>query len=227
LHYYEKKHIEQHKQTIGKIKMKPQEIEDLSFKIIEQEAGEHRFNKEQWPIVRRMIHTSADFEYLDSIRFSNGAVKNGVQAIQNGCKIFTDTNMARVGIRKKETALFGCNVTCLIADKSVAQKAKQEGTTRAVKAVDMACDQIKNGIYVVGNAPTALLRLIELIKAKKANPALIIGFPVGFVNAAESKDELMATDFSYITNKGRKGGSNIAASIVNALAIMAAKTAAK
>ena len=205
--------------------MKPQEIEDLSFKIIEKEAGQHSFNKEQWQIVRRMIHTSADFEYLDSIRFSNDAVKKGIQAIQDGCKIFTDTNMARVGIRKKETALFGCNIDCLIADKSVAQKAKQEGTTRAVQAVDIACEQMKNGIYVVGNAPTALLRLIELIKANKAAPALVIGFPVGFVNAAESKDELMATDFSYITNKGRKGGSNIAASIVNALAIMAAQMA--
>ncbi len=207
--------------------MKPQEIEDLSFKIIEQEAGQHNFNKEQWPIVRRMIHTSADFEYLDSIRFSTDSVKKGIQAIQNGCKIFTDTNMARVGIRKKETAQFGCSVDCLIADQNVAKKAKQDGTTRAVKAVDIAYDQVKNGIYVVGNAPTALLRLIELIKAKKAEPALIIGFPVGFVNAAESKEELMATDFSYITNKGRKGGSNIAASIVNALAIMAAQTATK
>ncbi len=205
--------------------MKPQEIENFSFKIIEQEAGQHSFSKEQWPIVRRMIHTSADFEYLDSIRFSNNAVQKGVRAIQNGCNIFTDTNMARVGIRKKETALFGCSVDCFITDKSVAQKAKLEGTTRAVKAVDMACDQIKGGIYVVGNAPTALLRLIELIKAKKTKPALIIGFPVGFVNAAESKDELMATDFPYITNRGRKGGSNIAASIVNALAIMAAQTA--
>ncbi len=204
--------------------MQPQEIEDLSFKIIDKEAGKHSFDKAQWNIVRRMIHTSADFEYMDTIRFSNDVVKKGIQAIKNGCKIFTDTNMARVGIRKKETALFGCSVNCLIADQNVAKKAKQTGTTRAVAAVDMACDHMENGIYVIGNAPTALLRLIELIKDKKANPALIIGFPVGFVNAAESKDELMANNFSYITNKGRKGGSNIAASIVNALAIMAAQT---
>ena len=201
--------------------MKPQEIEDLSFKIIEQEAGNHTFNKEQWPIVRRMIHTSADFEYLKTIRFYPGAIQKGIKAIQNGCQIFTDTNMARVGIRKKEIHEFGGKVSCLIADKDVANKAKDTGSTRALAAVDMACDRMKDGIYVVGNAPTALLRLIELIKDKKARPALVIGFPVGFVNAAESKDALTTLDFPYITNKGRKGGSNIAASIVNALAIMA------
>ncbi len=203
--------------------MKPQEIEDLSFKIIEQEAGEHTFSDEQWPIVRRMIHTSADFEYMKTIRFYPDAVQKGILAIQNGCQIFTDTNMARVGIRKKEIHEFGGKVSCLIADKDVADKAKETGTTRALAAVDMACDRMKDGIYVVGNAPTALLRLIELIKGKKVSPALVIGFPVGFVNAAESKDALMALDFPYITNKGRKGGSNIAAAIVNALAIMANK----
>jgi len=203
--------------------VKPQEIEDLSFKIIQQEAGNHGFSADLWPIVRRMIHTSADFEYINTIRFYPDAVQKGVAAIQRGCQIFTDTNMARVGIRKKEIQEFGGRVSCLIADKAVAKKAKETGTTRALAAVDMACDRMKDGIYVVGNAPTALLRLIELIKDKKASPALIIGFPVGFVNAAESKEELMALDFPYITNKGRKGGSNIAASIVNALAIMAAE----
>jgi len=201
--------------------MKPQEIEDLSFEIIDQEAGEHTFSEEQWPIVRRMIHTSADFEYMNTIRFYPDVVQKGIKAIQNGCQIFTDTNMARVGIRKKEIHEFGGKVSCLIADKDVVDKAKDTGTTRALAAVDMACDRMKDGIYVVGNAPTALLRLIELIKEKKASPALVIGFPVGFVNAAESKDVLMALDFPYITNKGRKGGSNIAAAIVNALAIMA------
>ncbi len=168
--------------------MKPQEIEDLSFEIIDQEAGEHTFSEEQWPIVRRMIHTSADFEYMNTIRFYPDVVQKGIKAIQNGCQIFTDTNMARVGIRKKEIHEFGGKVSCLIADKDVVDKAKDTGTTRALAAVDMACDRMKDGIYVVGNAPTALLRLIELIKEKKASPALVIGFPVGFVNAAESKD---------------------------------------
>ncbi len=201
--------------------MKPQQIEDLSFKIIDKEAGDHGFDETQWPIVRRMIHTSADFEYIKTIKFHPDAIQKGIEAIQNGCQIFTDTNMARVGIRKMEITRFGGQVDCLIADDTVAQKAKADGTTRALAAVDMACDRIKDGIYVVGNAPTALLRLIELIKAKKTAPALIIGLPVGFVNAAESKEELTKIDLPYITNKGRKGGSNIAAAIVNALAIMA------
>ncbi len=203
--------------------MKPQEIEDKSFKIIEEEAGEHGFNEQEWPVVRRMIHTSADFEYIKSISFSKGAIDRGIQAILQGKNIITDTNMARVGIRKKEIHEFGGQVRCLIADEAVANQAKMAGTTRALAAVDMAAQEMEGGIYVVGNAPTALLRLMALIREKKANPALIIGFPVGFVNAAESKDELMELDFPHITNKGRKGGSNIAASIVNALAIMAYK----
>ena len=201
--------------------MKPQEIEDLSFKIIEEEAGDHGFDQDTWPVVRRMIHTSADFEYIQSVRFSSGAIQAGIEAIQSGCTIFTDTNMARVGIRKKEISSFGGEVRCLMAEESVAEKATEMGTTRAVAAVDMACEDMAGGIYVVGNAPTALLRLIELMKDKKATPALVVGLPVGFVNAAESKDLLMETDSTYITNKGRKGGSNLAASVINALAIMA------
>jgi precorrin-8X/cobalt-precorrin-8 methylmutase len=204
--------------------MKPQDIEDKSFRIIEQEAGEHGFNEREWPVVRRMIHTSADFDYINTIHFSKGRVdpiEAGIQAILQGKNIITDTNMARVGIRKQEIHAFGGQVQCLIADEAVAAQAKAAGTTRALAAVDMALALMEGGIYVVGNAPTALLRLMELIREKRANPALIIGFPVGFVNAAESKDELVELGFPHITNKGRKGGSNIAASIVNALAIMA------
>jgi len=202
--------------------MKPQEIEDLSFEIIASEAGDHGFNDEQWPVVRRIIHTTADFEYLASIRFNKDAVQTGVRAIRSGCAIFTDTNMARVGIRKKEIQSFGGSVDCLIADPGVAQQAKTDGTTRAAAAVDQICDRIDKGIYVVGNAPTALLRLIEKIKAGEISLALVVGFPVGFVNAAESKDALMELDIPYITNQGRKGGSNIAAAVINALAIAAA-----
>lgn len=201
--------------------MTPQEIESLSFKIIDKEAKDHGFDKDHWPIVRRIIHTSADFDYLKNVRFSEDAVKKGIQAIQAGCRIFTDTNMARVGIRKIQIQSFGGEIDCLIADKAVAKKAKEDGTTRALAAVDWVKDHIQNGIYVVGNAPTALLRLIELIEKKHARPALVVGFPVGFVNAAESKDALMKADVPYITGKGRKGGSNVAASVVNALAIMA------
>ncbi len=205
--------------------MKPQEIEDLSFQIIEKEAKNHGFDEKYWPVVRRMIHTSADFDYIRTIRFGNNAVEKGVAAIQKGCSIFTDTNMARVGIRKTEIAHFKGTVSCLMTDPAVAARAAADGTTRALAAVELAADRIKHGIYVVGNAPTALLHLIRLIKEGKADPALVIGLPVGFVNAAESKQALTALDTPYITNAGRKGGSNVAAAVVNALAIMAYETA--
>lgn len=204
--------------------MKPQEIEDLSFKIIQEEAGDHGFDQKTWPVVRRMIHTSADFEYLTSVRFSPGSVDQGIQAIKNGSRIYTDTNMGLAGIRKKEITEFNGSVSCLIADEKVARKAKEQGTTRALAAVDMACEKDPEAVFAIGNAPTALLRLIELIRENKARPALVIGFPVGFVNAAESKAELLKVDIPYITNIGRKGGSNIVVSIVNALAIMAAQS---
>ncbi|GAB6142970.1 precorrin-8X methylmutase [Desulfocicer niacini] len=203
--------------------MKPQEIEDLSFKMIDKEAGAHGFDEKHWQVVRRMVHTSADFEYIKTVHFHQDALLSGITAIQNGCTIFTDTNMARVGIRKGEILGFGGEVKCMIADEDVAKTAKEKGVTRALAAVDKACEKMDGAIYVVGNAPTALLRLIELIRKNKIKPALIVGLPVGFVNAAESKADLMILDFPHISNRGRKGGSNVAASIINAMAIMAAK----
>ncbi len=205
--------------------MKPQEIEALSFQIIEKEAKDHGFDEKYWPVVRRMIHTSADFDYIHTIRFGNNAVEKGIAAIQSGCSMFTDTNMARVGIRTTELAHFGGTVSCLMTDPAVAVRAAAGSTTRALAAVDLAADRLKQGIYVVGNAPTALLRLIQLIEEGSVDPALVIGLPVGFVNAAESKQALMALDTPYITNAGRKGGSNVAAAVVNAMAIMAYETA--
>ena len=201
--------------------MKPDEIERSSFQIIDQEAGTHHFTGQQWSIVRRMIHTTADFEFKEMVCFHPHAISAGIEAIRNGKMIITDTNMARVGIRKKEVETYGGRVKCYMNDPLIHQKAKADGTTRAKAAVDAAVAEMKGGIYVVGNAPTALLRLIELVSAKKARPALIIGLPVGFVNAAESKAALMEMDAPYISNVGRKGGSNVAASVVNALAIMA------
>jgi precorrin-8X/cobalt-precorrin-8 methylmutase len=170
-----------------------------------------------------MIHTTADFEFKDMVRIHPGAIAAGIQAIRSGKMIITDTNMARVGIRTKELAQFGVTVKCYMNDPRIHEKAKSNGTTRAKAAVDMAADDMSGGLYVVGNAPTALLRLIELINAGKARPALIIGLPVGFVNAAESKAALLEMDYPYITNIGRKGGSNLAASVVNALTILAGK----
>jgi len=201
--------------------LKPEEIEALSFKIIDREAGAHGFSPAQWPIVKRMIHTSADFEYMKTVRFHPEAIEAGIKAIREGRTIVTDTNMARAGIRKKGIQEFGGTVVCLINDPAVGNKADTTGTTRAKAAVDAAISLMKNGIYVIGNAPTALFRLIELIKENKIRPALVIGLPVGFVNAAESKTALLEMDIPYISNVGRKGGSNVAASVVNALIIMA------
>lgn len=207
--------------------MKPQEIEALSFQIIEKEAGNHGFDQMHWPVVRRMIHTSADFEYIRTVRFGKDAVENGIYAIQNGCEIFTDTHMARVGVRKKEIDHFGGTMSCLMTDPAVAARAAADGTTRALAAVDLAAGRMDGAVYVVGNAPTALLRLIALIRKGTVSPALVIGLPVGFVNAAESKQALTALDIPYITNEGRKGGSNVAAAVVNALAILAYEKAVR
>jgi precorrin-8X/cobalt-precorrin-8 methylmutase len=201
--------------------VEPQEIEALSLKIINEEAGSHSFSASEWPIVQRVIHTSADFEYMETIRFHPDAVGTGIEAIRQGKTVITDTHMARAGIRKEAIHRFGGSVICLIDDDAVRRAAAETGSTRAKTAVDAALSRMEGSIYVVGNAPTALLRLVELVKEKKAQPALIIGLPVGFVNAVESKAALMAMDTPYISNTGRKGGSTVAASVVNALSEMA------
>lgn len=201
--------------------MKPHEIEQQSFAIIDAEAGPHEFSPDEWPIVRRMIHTSADFEYMTSVRFHPRAVAAGIGAIRKGGAIYTDTNMARTGIRARDLEGFGVQVQCLMASERIARLAADAGITRAKAAVDAVAGDLDGAIYVVGNAPTALLRLIELIDRGTAAPALVIGLPVGFVNAAESKAALLELDIPYITNVGRKGGSNVAAAVVNALTLLA------
>ncbi len=203
--------------------MKPEDIEAESFRIIDDEAGSHPFDPMTWSIVRRMIHTTADFEYIQSIRFHPEAVARGISAIRSGKTIVTDTQMAAAGIRQGLLDEFGGRKTCLIGDPEVAAAARNTGETRARLAVDAAVEMMADGIYVVGNAPTALLRLIELIQNGQARPALVIGLPVGFVNAAESKALLLTVNQPYITNVGRKGGSAVAASVVNALGILAGK----
>jgi precorrin-8X/cobalt-precorrin-8 methylmutase len=201
--------------------MKPHEIEQLSFQMIDTEAGDHGFSADQWPVVRRVIHTSADFEWQRMIRFHPRAILSGVSAIRNGCPIITDTNMARAGIRQRDLARFGGMLNCYMTDERVAETAARKGITRAKAAVDVAAPTLSGGIYVVGNAPTALLRMIELMDQGTVRPALVVGLPVGFVNAAESKALLLERDVPYITNVGRKGGSNVAAAVVNALIIKA------
>jgi precorrin-8X/cobalt-precorrin-8 methylmutase len=200
--------------------MKPAEIETQSFTIIDKEAGGHKFTHDQWNIVRRIIHTSADFDYMNTICFSKDSIAAGIQAIRSGKTIITDTRMARSGIRKQNIERFGGRVLCLINDSDVAALAEEKGTTRAQAAVDLSAREANGGIYAVGNAPTALIRLIELVNAGTIQPALILGFPVGFVNAAESKALLRELPVPYITNIGRKGGSTIVASVVNALIIL-------
>ncbi|KAB0665730.1 precorrin-8X methylmutase [Oryzomonas japonica] len=204
--------------------MKPEAIEAESFRIIDQEAGEHGWPEAEWQVVRRSIHTSADFEYAGSMVFSDGAVAKAVAAIKSGCAIVTDTNMALSGIGKARLAPFGCRVSCHVADPDVAEAARHDGITRSIAAMRKAVATLDNRIFVIGNAPTALFELLRLVGEGTAHPALIIGLPVGFVGAEESKNALAATDGSipFITNMGRKGGSNVAAAVVNALAIIAA-----
>ena len=201
--------------------MKPSEIERLSFEIIDDEAGDHGFLPEQWKVVRRMIHTSADFDWQQMVRIHPEAIPRGVAAIRQGCTIVTDTEMARAGIRKRDLDRFHGTVRCYMSDAEVAKMAKRQGTTRAKAAVDAALPKIDGGVCVVGNAPTALLRLVEHMDREAVKPALVVGLPVGFVNAAESKALLLDRSVPYITNVGRKGGSNVAAAVVNALILLA------
>ncbi|MCI6422698.1 MAG: precorrin-8X methylmutase [Blautia sp.] len=200
--------------------VQPREIETRSFEIITEELGDHKFQPGTELIVKRCIHTSADFEYADSLYFSEGAVEQAIEAIKNGASIVTDTQMAKAGINKKALGKFGGEVFCFMSDEDVAAKAKAEGSTRAAACMDKAAALGKPVIFAIGNAPTALVRLYELIQEKKISPYLIIGVPVGFVNVVQSKEMIMESGAPCIVAKGRKGGSNIAACICNALLYM-------
>lgn len=200
--------------------VKPKEIETRSFEIITEELGDKKLIPGTELIVKRCIHTSADFEYADNLCFSEGVVEKAVDAIKNGACIVTDTQMAKAGINKKALAKYGGEVYCFMSDEDVAAKAKEQGSTRAVASMDKAAEMGKPLIFAIGNAPTALVRLYELIEEKKISPYLIIGVPVGFVNVVQSKELIMDTDAPYIVARGRKGGSNIAACICNALLYM-------
>ena len=206
------------------LNMKPEEIETESFRIIDAEAGDHGWPGAEWSIVRRAIHTSADFEYARSMVLSDDVVEKAVAAIRSGTGIVTDTNMALSGISKPRLAPLGCLVTCHVADPDVAAQAKAEGVTRSIAAMRKGAADRANRIFVIGNAPTALFELLRLIETGAAAPALIIGLPVGFVGAEESKNALASGthNIPFITNIGRKGGSNVPAAVVNALAILAA-----
>lgn len=205
--------------------MKPEEIETESFRIIDFEAGDHGWPDAEWQVVRRAIHTSADFEYAQAMVLSNGAVEKAVAALQSGCGIVTDTNMALSGISKPRLAALGCALSCHVADPDIAAEASALGVTRSIIAMRKGVSDPDNSIFVIGNAPTALFELLRLIDAGAAAPSLIIGLPVGFVGAEESKNALASGghDIPFITNIGRKGGSNVAAAVVNALLILASR----
>ena len=194
--------------------VKPKEIETRSFEIITEELGEKKLTPETELIVKRCIHTSADFDYAENLCFSENAVEKALEAIKNGACIVTDTQMA------KALAKYGGEVYCFMSDEDVAKQAKEQGSTRATASMDKAASMGKPLIFAIGNAPTALVRLYELIEEKKISPYLIIGVPVGFVNVVQSKEMIMDTEVPYIVARGRKGGSNIAACICNALLYM-------
>ncbi|MDD3570036.1 MAG: precorrin-8X methylmutase [Lachnospiraceae bacterium] len=194
----------------------PQDIEKRSFEIIESEL-KVPIDEEKKPIVKRVIHTTADFSYAETMAFSEGVVDKALEAIRGGANIITDTNMVRAGINKMALGKFGGEVFCYMADEDVAKTAKENGTTRAVASMNKASENGQNCIFAIGNAPTALIRLYELINEGKLMPQLIIGVPVGFVNVVESKELVMSLEVPYIVARGRKGGSNVAAAIANAL----------
>lgn len=194
----------------------PMEIEKRSMEIIESAlpSGIPEDNK---AVVKRVIHCTADFDYAKNLTFSVNAVKKALDALRGGCDIVTDTQMALSGINKAAAAKLGCTVHCFMSDPDVAEQAKERGCTRAVVSMEKASKLNKPLIFAIGNAPTALLKIRELIDTGKITPLLVIGVPVGFVNIIESKEAIMETDIPFIVSKGRKGGSNVAAAIVNAL----------
>ncbi len=196
--------------------MKPLEIERRSFEIISEELGARKIDPEFEPVVKRVIHTTADFDYLDNLAFSEHAVLRLMRALQAGCDVVTDTAMAQAGINKKLLSGFGGRALCFIADEDVAREAKQRGVTRSLISMEKAARLEKPLIFAIGNAPTALFSLCDLMRAGALAPEMVIGVPVGFVNVVEAKEALMRTVPHYIVARGRKGGSNVAAAIVNA-----------
>jgi precorrin-8X/cobalt-precorrin-8 methylmutase len=210
------------------VHLRPEEIEAESFRIIEAEVGPHSWSLKEWPVVRRVIHTSADLDYVRTMAFSPEAVTRGIEALRSGRDIVTDTTMALAGINKRLLARFDASGSCFVADPEVTVESAKRGITRSILAMRRAAVVPGNGIFVIGNAPTALFELLRLVREEGLRPDLVIGLPVGFVGAEESKEALIreapAGDIPFITSRGRKGGSNVAAAVVNALLIMAAGT---
>ena len=197
--------------------VKPMDIEKRSFEIITELLGERRLEPENELVIKRVIHTSADFVYVDNLCFSEHAVRRGIEALRGGCDIVTDTQMARAGINKSILGQLGGEVMCFMSDSDVAAEAKERGVTRAMVSMERAAALEKPCIFAIGNAPTALFAPKTLMEEGKVRPALVIGVPVGFVNVVESKEAIMTAGAPYIVARGRKGGSNVAAAICNAM----------
>ena len=197
--------------------MTPREIEAKSMETITKELNGRTWPEPEFSIVKRCIHTSADFDYADNLCFSKDAAKIGVEALKNGADIVTDTKMAMSGINKNRLSAFGGTVHCFISDPDVIEEAKARGCTRSTVCMEKGAKLGKPTIFVIGNAPTALIELHRLINEEGLKPALIVGVPVGFVNVVEAKELIMTDDVPYIVAKGRKGGSNIGAAIINAM----------
>lgn len=198
----------------------PIDIEKRSFEIITQELGERILDPEYEAVIKRVIHTTADFDYADNLVFSPHAVTMALEALRQGAPIITDTNMGKAGINKPALARIGGEVFCFMADEDVAASAREHQTTRATASMDKAaalCAVGKDAVFAIGNAPTALMRLWELVKEGTLRPKLIIAVPVGFVNVVQAKELILSLDVPYIVARGRKGGSNVAAAICNAL----------
>ncbi len=196
----------------------PAEIEKRSFEIISGMLKGRALDPENEAVIKRAIHTTADFDYADNLVFSEHAVSKGIEALRAGCDIVTDTQMAKAGINKAALRKLGGEVFCFMSDEDVAEEAKARGITRAAVSMEKAAKLEKPCIFAIGNAPTALLRIRELMDEGRLSPALIIGVPVGFVNVIESKERIIeGSSAPFIVAKGRKGGSNVAAAICNAL----------
>ena len=197
--------------------VKPMDIEKRSFAIITELLGDTKLDPENELVIKRVIHTSADFDYVQNLVFSEHAVAKGIEALRGGCDIVTDTQMARAGINKTILSKLGGQAHCFMSDPDVAEEAKERGVTRAIVSMERAAKLPKPCIFAIGNAPTALISLHEQMQAGKLTPALIIGVPVGFVNVVESKELIIGSAVPHIVARGRKGGSNVAAAICNAM----------
>ncbi|WP_147533613.1 precorrin-8X methylmutase [Bacillus marasmi] len=203
------------------VTVQPQQIETVSFQIIDEEVGAHNFTPQQYKVAQRVIHASADFELGKSLLFHRDAIESGIKAIKSGKKVVADVQMIQSGVNKARIEKYGGEVKVYISDADVVEEAKCLNTTRAIISMRKAIREAEGGIFAIGNAPTALLELIRLVKEGETKPGLVIGLPVGFVSAAESKEELAKLDIPFITNIGRKGGSTVTVAALNALTLLA------